>query len=338
MKIRFALLATALVAGNALAETTTTDFSTLPALSKERLSGSLTAAVATNYAGRGYVVSHSVAGGNGVGMAAVKLSYDVGQRKSYWTLESTIAYKAPFSGHTLYGNPRVSNALVAAQTNQKLAAAGLPAVATPDSVSGHDIHIGEKNIENEFAVVTAAKYTRPLWNVSAGHDFVHGGLLGVMAKHFRGQGASCVNELFVAPEWTPAPWFSAGIKTSLSIQGIEGWWFEPYMTFKAPIIGTPEDVKVAGVLTFAMSATAEYFNHGDFACKNGSQAFWIQFSTPWFVKENFIITPSVSFNWLGKGGMKANEISHVKAATGNSTYIPFREFGVVGTLSATYTF
>ncbi len=221
---------------------------------------------------------------------------------------------------------------------------------TPEQAQGYikayNPRIGAKNIENEFAVISAAKYKRDLWNVSMGHQFVHGGLYGVMAKHFRGQGASCTNEVFLAPEWTPKAWFAAGVKTSLSFQGLHGWWFEPYMTFKAPLVGTENgiisnastDLKLAAVLTLAMSATAEYYNYGDFACSNGSQAFWIQLSTPWFVKDNVIITPSVGFHWLGKGGMKANEKSHVKQATLDSSMVPFKNFGVVGTLSATYTF
>ncbi len=319
MKTKFALMLTALTAGTALATTapapapaaeapapapvaTAPDFATLPALSKERLDGSFTLGAATNYSGKGYVISRAVSGGEGVVMSALKLNYDIGKYQDYWTLNSTIAYKAPTSSHTLY--PPYT----------------------------------KKNIENEFAVITGAKYKQKLWNVSMGHQFVHGGLYGVMAKHFRKQGASTTNEVFLAPEWTPAPWFAAGVKASLSFQGLHGWWFEPYMTFKAPIIGTPDDIKLAGVVTFSMSATTEYYNEGDFACSNGSQAFVIQLSTPWYVKKNIILTPSVGFHWLGKGGMKANEKSHVKKATGNSDYVPFKNFGVVGTLTATYTF
>ncbi len=331
MKIKYAFLAAALTASSAFAATAPAeDFATLPVLSEKRLSGSLTVGAATNYTGRGYVISHAVAQGDGMGFGAVKLNYDIGKKKDLWSLESTIAYKAPFSGHTLYGNaplgPNVCKALTG-YTPEQLKAAG---VKTPT--------IGAKNLENEFVIMTAAKYKKDKWNLTMGHDFVRGGLLGAMAKHFHNQGASTVNEFFIAPEWTPAPWVAVGMKTSFSVQGVHGWWFEPYVTFKAPIIGTPENVKVAGVLTFAMSATADYFDGRYNACDNGSQAFWIQFSTPWFVKDNFIITPSVSFNWLGEGGLKANQASHAKHYTENESMVPFREFGVVGTLSATYTF
>ncbi len=343
MKIKLALMAALLTAGSAFATTTAPapDFSTLPALSKERLSGSLSAGYSTNYTGRGYVVSHSAAQGDSMSFAALKLNYDIGKKKDLWTLESTIAYKAPYSGHTLYGAAAVRNPYVLA------AAKGVPsaALANPaimarfqQAADSGMYKMPAKNLENEFVIMTAAKYKRDKWNVSMGHDFVHGGLLGVMAKHYHHQGASCVNEFFIAPEWTPAAWVATGVKVSFSVSGVHGWWFEPYVTFKAPIIGTPDDIKVAGVLTFAMSATADYFDGRYNACDNGSQAFWIQFSTPWFVTDNFIITPSVSFNWLGEGGLKANQSSEAKEATMNDSYVPFREFGVVGTISATYTF
>ncbi len=317
MKMRFALLTAALVASQAMAATDS--LSNEPVLSKKRLSGSMTVGYATNYTGRGYVVSHSVAQGDSVEFAALQLSYDVG-KESLWSFGSTIAYTAPSSGHTLYGNPTFGP-----QFN-----------CTP--LEGR--HIKQANIENEFAIVTSAKYTREKWNLTLGHDFVHGGLLGVMAKHYRDQGASVVNEIFIKPEWTPAPWVDLGVTTRFSFQGITGWWFEPYVTFKAPLIGTPEDVKVAARCTLAMSATADYFDSRYFACANGSQAFWVKFDFPWFVNEEktFIITPSVSFNWCGKGGMKANEVSEFRQATGDSTCKPFRNFGVVGGVSATYRF
>ncbi len=336
MKIKSAILAAALVTSAAFADTTvpaptltegTPDFSTLPALSAQRLSGSFTVGAATNYTGKGYVVTRSVVGGEGVAFAAIKMNYDIGKKKDLWSIDSTIAYKAPFSGHTLYGG--------------FVTGATLPTPAGPVKAN---YDIPDKNVENEFAIITAAKYKREKWNVTGGHQFVHGGLYGVMAKHFRHQGASCTNEVFLAPEWTPTAWFATGVKTSLSFQGLHGWWFEPYVTFKAPLVGTENglfskasnDLKVAAVLTFALSATTEYYNEGDFACANGTQAFYIQFSTPWFVKDNFIVTPMVGFHWLGKGGMKANEISHTKPL--REDLVPFKEFGVVGTLSATYTF
>lgn len=354
MKVRNALIA-ALLAAPAFADTaaTTTPVDSLanePVLSAKRLKGSLTVGYDTNYSGRGYVVSHSVAQGDSVGYTAVKLNYDMG-KESAWSLGHTLAYHVPMSGHTLYGNPNVGGAAAT-----QLAAAGLAQMGiTPDTVGAEAYgqylagatakakqnKIKQANIENQLTLMTELKYTAQEWNIAFGHDFIHGGLLGVMAKHYRDQGASVVNEVFIAPEWTPsnAKWFSTGIKTSFSFQGITGWWFEPYITLKAPVFGEPlTENSMLAIVTFAMSATADYFDSRYNACANGTQAFWIKLSTPYFVKENFIITPSISFNWLGKGGMKANEESEFKHYTGNPNCVPFREFGVVFGVSATYTF
>ena len=323
MKIRYALLAAALLAP-AYAGTTEPQVEIQEAPAAKRLSGSVTLGYDSNYSGRGYVVSHSVAEGDSMVYSALKLNYDLG-KPGQWTLGSTVAYQVPTSGHRLYGG------------GVKL---GKPMPIAPGVVlpAGHRVDIGDKNIENQFTVITDAKYTSTtgLWNVAMGHNFTHGGLLGVMAKHYRDQGASCVNEVFVAPEWTPYKWLSVGVKTSYSFQGIQGWWFEPYVTAKAPIIGTPEDIKLLGVLTLGMSATADYFAAPYNACGNGSQAFWVKFSTPWFVRDNLIITPSISFNWLGKGGLDANKRAEARPL--NDTAIPFRNFGVVVGISATYTF
>lgn len=338
MKVRNLLLA-AMFAAPAIAGTpvtapvTTVDpLANEPALSAKRLSGSLTLGYETNYTGRGYVVSHSVAQGDSVVYAAAKFNYDIGKRSNLWSLGHTIAYHVPTSGHTLYGGIKAGENRVPMGAIVPGATGYVPAGTV----------LKRPNIENQFTLMTEAKYTRPEWNVSFGHNFVHGGLLGVMAKHYRNQGASVVNEVFIAPEWTPQGdwrWLSMGVKTSLSFQGIQGWWFEPYITAKFPIYGEPQtEGSVLGVVTLAMSATADYFADPYNACGNGSQAFWIKLQTPWFVKENVIITPSVSFNWLGKGGMDANRRSHAKAYSGDPTMIPFRNFGVVFGISATYKF
>lgn len=363
MKIRYALLAAALLAP-AYAGTTEPQVEVKEAPAAKRLSGSATFGYDTNYTGRGYVVSHSVAEGDSVLYGALKLNYDIG-KPGQWTLGSTIAYQVPTSGHTLYGNPSIGPNIAAGAVDQtimgtlmgqdmseaaaqatlagiKAQNATLPTGATyNDTVkAAQKKKIKQANIENQFTVLTEAKYTSTtgLWNVALGHNFTRGGLLGVLAKHYRDQGASVVNEVFIAPEWTPYKWLSIGVKTSYSFQGITGWWFEPYVTAKAPIIGTPEDIKLLGVLTLGMSATADYFADPYNACGNGSQAFWIKFSTPWFVKDNFIITPSISFNWLGKGGIDANKGSEFRHYTENPTMVPFKNFGVVAGVSATYMF
>ena len=344
MKASYALLAVAALLTPAFAANTSEKtLDGVPALSAERVSGSFTVGYNSNYTGRGYVVTHSVAEGDSSEFMALKLSYDVGA-KSLWSFDSTVAYTVVSSGHTLYGNPGfsptgaaiavaqkvgVSPAMVA--QNPKLAGSAASLVGTP---------VKQANIENEFVVMTAARYTREQWNVAFGHDFIHGGLLGVMAKHYRDQGASCVNEVFITPTWTPTKWFELGVTTRYSFQGITGWWFEPHATFKAPIIGTPDDVKVAGIVTFGMSATADYFQSRYFACQNGSQAFWIKLSTPVFLNESksFVLTPSVSFNWAGKGAMKANEKSEFRLMTSDADNKPFRNFGVVAGVSCSYIF
>lgn len=280
------------------------------------LSGSLSVGYNTNYVGRGIVISHSVAEGDSSEFAALQLNYKLNEK---WSVDSTVAYTMVSSGHTLYGNPEFA-----------------PIFA----YVGRTGPIKEANIENEFAVVTALTYREKEWRVSVGHDFIHGGLLGVMAKHYRDQGASCVNEFFIKPMWTPssAPWFEAECAVRFSCQGITGWWFEPKMRFKAPILGTAENPRLAGIVELGLSATADYFESRYFACSNGGQAYWVKFMVPYFVNENFIITPSLSLNWLGRAAIKANKVSEYARFSGDPNNRPFRNFGVVAGISCTYRF
>lgn len=342
MKIRHTLLAAAF-AVPALAQTTlpaapvADKYDGVAPVSAERLSGAFQVGYATNYSGRGYVLTHSVAEGDSIVNSGLKLNYDMGKEK-LWSFTTTLAYTAPCSGHRLYGNPSMGkNILTGAIMQQN---PGIDAGTASAVAQQMDKKIKQANIENEFVVMNQFNYVpkNELWNVSFGHTFVHGGLLGVMAKHYRDQGASNVNEVFIHPEWTPYKWLSMGVKTSFSFQGITGWWFEPNITVKAPIIGTPEDIKVAGVLTLGLTATADYFDSRYFACANGTQAFFIKMQTPWFVNKNLVVTPGVSFNWLGKGGIKANKMSEYKYYSEDPNNTPFRNFGVVGSLSVTYLF
>ncbi|MBR5523425.1 MAG: hypothetical protein IKV82_08180 [Akkermansia sp.] len=338
MKIKTALLAAALAvpAFATTAPAVNTYKAEVPA-SVKRVSGALQVGYATNYTGRGYVVSHSVAQGDSVLNSALKLNYDFG-KQDQWSASITLAYTIPTSGHTLYGNPNASFNTIVGMAMKK-------GYSYDQAVQYAQANVGKAkikqlNIENEFAVVSALNYkpTSGLWSVSFGHDYIHGGLLGVMAKHYAKNGASCVNEFFVHPEWNPYKWLSMGVKTSYSVSGLCGWWFEPTITLKAPIVGTPEDIKVAGLLTFGMTVAADYFDNGHYACDNGTQAFYIKFQTPWFVKKNLIVTPGVSFNWAGPGAIAANKCSEFRAYSGNYYNYPFRNFGVVGSLSVTYTF
>lgn len=365
MKLRYAILATALLSTTVFAgEVPVTDPSIAPAQPEKRLSGDFTMGYNTNYSGRGIVVTHSVAEGDSTEFAALRYNYDFG-KKSAWSLDGAIAYTVASSGHTLYGNPPLGPnhfAAMGVMTGQIPSAfdakfgAGAWNAATPQqqqmftqgayvqqNMAGF-ARVKEANLENEFVFRTAAKYTQEKWNVAFGHTFVRGGILGVMAKHYRDQGASCVNEFFVAPEYTPYKWLSIGCTASFSCQGITGWWFEPHIRAMAPIIGhvgedgSVQDLKLLGVVELGMSATADYFESRYFACANGSQAFWVKLSTPYFVTDHFIVTPSLSFNWLGKGALKANEKSEYREYTENDSNVPFRNAAIVGSISATYKF
>ena len=310
--------------------TTTQDF--------KRLSGAVHVGGGTAYTCHGYVPSTAVVQGEGYGMGAIQLGYDFG-KEGAWSYMGALSYKAPISGHTLYGAPTaVSRETFAAVFPN--ASLMTPEVfeATYQAVKDKIHPMPEKNIENEFIVRNGLKYTNKLWNVSFGHDFIHGGIAGVVAKHFDGQKDSKMQQVWGNFEITPVAWFSADLNCARTFDTVEGWWFEAHARLKAPIIGSPEDIKVAGILEYGMSWCANFYDSAHNACSNGTQAFWLKLSTPWFVNEekSFILTPSVSCNWLGKGGMKANEKSEAKAY-GND-YVPFRNFAVVGDLTATYKF
>ena len=297
-------------------------FAQLPALSAKRLTGSFTMGYDTNYVGRGLVISHSVAEGDSCELGALKLNYDGGRKQQQWSIDSAIAYKAVSSGHTMYGPEPY---------------------AKIGSLTGGRMQVSPRNVENEFAVLTAVKYSGKKGHVSLGHEFVHGGLLGAFAKHFRQQSASCVNEVYLETVWTPAKWAEVGHATRLSFQGVQGWWFEPYVTLKAPVIGRDEHVKMAALLTLAMTATANYFDEGHHANANGAQAFWVKLATPYFATKNMIITPAVSFNWLGSGAQKAAKTASLRQAMtllgqDGSTLVPYRNFAVVGSVTCTRKF
>lgn len=320
----------------------------------KRLSGALHMGVGTAYTMHGYVVSRPVIQGEGYGMSAVQVAYDFG-KEGYWSYTGALSYKVPFSGHTLYGNPTMSRGQFAGVMAHKYPALSgfisqippteaafsqtpLPIGGTMEDAYQSNKKMGYKNVEDEFLVRNGLKYTREKWNVSFGHDFIHGGIPGVVSKHFDGNDHSYLQQGFLNFELTPVAWFSADLNVNRVFDNMDGWWFETHARFKAPIIGSPEDIKLAGILELGMSWAANFYESAHNACSNGTQAFWVKLSTPWFVNEekNFILTPSVSWNWLGKGGMKANERSEAKVF-GNH-YKPFRNFAVVGDLTATYKF
>ena len=306
------MMAAALVSASAFAGEATSDSFTTPSQDFKRLSGAFHVGAGTAYTCHGYVPTTEVVQGEGYGMAALQLAYDFG-KESFWSYNGGLSYKAPFSGHTLYGG----------------------AVRTKH---GFVYDIPDNNIENEFILRNGLKYTRNLWNVSFGHDYIHGGIPGVVAKHFDLENHSRMQQVWTNMEITPVAWFSADMNIARTFDTIDGWWFEWHARFKAPIIGSPENIKVAGILEFGLSASSQFYSPKHNACDNGLQAYWVKFSTPWFVNEEktFILTPSVSFNWLARGGRQANTQSHAKVF--GDQYTPFRKHAVVGDLTATYKF
>lgn len=354
------MMAAALMSASAFAGDATTDsYQVSSSQDFKRLSGAVHVGAGTAYTLHGYVVSRPVIQGEGYGMGAIQYNYDFG-KEGAWSYTGAISYKAPFSGHTLYGNPDTLNrSYFASQftaSPDALAAFGgsqaMLDATTADWLAGQTNaytsaveaeyqkkkQMGAKNVENEFIIRNGLKYTQQYWNVTMGHDYIHGGIPGVVAKHFDHQKDSKMQQVFTTFEVTPVAWFSADLNVARTFDTVQGWWFEAHARLKAPIIGTPEDITVAGIFEYGMSWCANFYDSAHNACSNGTQAFWLKLSTPWFVNDekNFILTPAVSCNWLGKGGMKANEKSHAKVF-GNQ-YKPFRNFAVVGEITATYKF
>ena len=328
MKKSLITMMAALVGAAYAGETTTVEV-TAPQDFK-RLGGAVHVGGGTAYTLHGYVPTRAAVQGEGYGMGAIQVGYDFG-KEGGWSYVGAISYKAPFSGHTLYGNPGYTRDQIAAMYP------GYPD-AVVDGIYAEHGQMGAKNIENEFILRNGVKYTENLWNVSAGHDFIHGGIAGVVAKHFDGERQSRMQQFWLTGEVTPVAWFSADMNIARTFDTVDGWWFEWHARFKAPIVGSPGDITVAGILEFGLSAAAQFYSPSHNASDNGLEAYWVKFSTPWFVNEekNFILTPSVSFNWLGRGGRQANTQS--KAKFYGDKYTPFRKFAVVGDLTATYKF
>lgn len=355
------MMAAALMSPAFAGDATTDSFQvSQPSQDFKRLSGAVHVGGGTAYTCHGYVPTTEVVQGEGYGMGAIQLAYDFG-KEGAWSYVGAISYKAPFSGHTLYGNPQnISRSYFANQFASspdaigQLGGAANAAGAANAWLAGDTTSptynaveaeynernqaMGYKNIENEFILRNGLKYTRQMWNTSFGYDFIQGGIAGVVAKHFDHEKHSRMQQVWVNGEITPVAWFSADVNVARTFDTMHGWWVEAHARFKAPIIGSPEDITVAGILEFGGSFTDSFYKYRHNACDNGVQAYWVKLSTPWFVNEakNFILTPSVSFNWLGNGGRQANKQSHAKAF--GERYQPFRDFAIVGDITATYKF
>lgn len=293
MKARYILLTVAALVSQAFAGTPTIEAPALdgnackkaPKLGCKRLTGSLSAGYATNYTCRGLVASHALVEGDSVEKLGLDLSYDIG-RKGFFTLENHTGYTIISSGHQMFGVPGYS-------------------------------------FDNELTVETSLKYSLKRFSVSAGHQFTRGGLLGALAHNVHNQGASVVNEAFVALAYSPLKCLELGVKTSYAFDGLQGWWFEPYIRNTFTLVGCCKAPKLQSVVTVGLSATSGFFNEND-ANKNGAQAIWVSAELPWHVTKQLVLTPGVSFNWLGCGATN----------TGNA----YRNQGVVGSLSASYIF
>lgn len=310
----------------------------LPATSAKRLSGSMTLGYDTLANDRGVVLSHSVLGGDGSPIGLLKYNWDFG-KPGAWSWDGMVYFRDVTSGHRLYGNPNFGSNFAESyvQKNFPSLTVGSPAYngAVKSMTQGP---VKQANAESEWVLQNGLKYTQDKWNVAFGHSFIRGGVLGVFAKHFRHQGASVLNEVYLRPEWTPTKWLSVGVDLRHSFSGIHGWWFLPDVTLKAPLYTEGDKVKLAAVCKLAMAATADYFDDTDSACNNGSQAYYMKLSLPWFVNDHVIITPGMGLHWLGRGAIYVNKRSAYAVATGNPSFVPFRNFAVVGSISATYTF
>ena len=292
MKTRYFLLAVAALVSQAFAGTPTIvapamdgTLKKTPMLSAKRLSGSMTAGYASNYTSRGIVASHALAEGDSAEHIAVDLSYDIG-RPGYFTIENHTAYTVVSSGHHLMG------------------ARGL-------------------NFENELVIETSLRYAMKKSFVSVGHQFTHGGLLGALAKHDKGEGASVVNELFVAAGINPTSWLELGVKLSYGTQGMKGWWLEPYAKGSWTLVGTAEKPTLDIVAMAGLTATSGNFGTYDVQ-SDGAQSWWIAVALPWHVTDSLILTPILSLNWLGEGAQNNGGL--------------YRNHGIVGSVNATYIF
>lgn len=293
MKARYFLLAAAALVTQAFAGTPTIVAPALdgtlpckkaPMLSAKRLSGSLTAGYASNYTCRGLVASHAMVQGDSTEYISADLSYDIG-REGFFTIENHTAYTVISSGHKLMGVPGV-------------------------------------NIENEFVLENSLRYTRKYAFASLGHQFTHGGLLGSQIKHGKGEGASALNEVFVTVGVTPLSWLEIGVKASYAFDGLKGWWFEPYAKGSWTLIGTGEKPTLEGVVMAGFTATTG--NFGEYAVQSdGVQSWWIAAALPWHLTESLVLTPIVSFNWLGEGAQNTGNLfrNHAIVASVNATYI-----------------
>lgn len=266
-------------------------------------SGDLYAGYASNYTCRGLVASHALVGGDGVIPVGVNLNYKLDNANS---IVGTASYTSLISGHEFMGREDES---FHNETN---------------------FNLGWQNKDGLLKNLST----------TVGWNLIHGGLLGYNAKNdwsdaaesWKKNAHSVAQEFYLNLNYDICQNWFAGITTSYGFQGSTGWWFQPYIGYKAALCPAADIVVTAG-----MSATASYFDAKSFwgdqeAQANGSQAWWLKAEMPIKVGvKNLSVVPFVSFNWAGSGALKVN-----KGLDKGSK--PYKNFGVVAGANLVYSF
>ena len=272
-----------------------------PVATSSPLSGDICAGYASNYTCRGIVASHSLTEGDGIIPASVDLNYKLDDCNS---VVGAASYTFLISGHHMAGERDFS------------------------FHNETDFLFGWKNRDGLLKNLST----------TLGWNLIHGGLLGNFARYdynttwmsdedvYRRNAHSVIQEFYLTLDYgLPGNWF-AGVTMSYAFQGMTGWWFQPYVGYKAALCPVTDIVVTAG-----MSATSSYFGAA-FEQANGAQAWWVKAELP--VKlgaKNLSLVPFVSFNWAGEGALKANRGSD----RGDK---PYKNFGVVAGAGLVYFF
>ena len=258
-----------------------------PVATSSPLSGDIYAGYASNYTCRGIVASHSLTEGDGIIPASVDLNYKLDDCNSVVGAASCTFL---ISGHHMAGERDFS------------------------FHNETDFLFGWKNRDGLLKNLST----------TLGWNLIHGGLLGSFAKYDHAH--SVTQEFYLNLNYDLTQSWFAGVTTSYAFQGMTGWWFQPYVGYKAALCPVTDIVVTAG-----MSATSSYFGAA-FEQANGAQAWWVKAELP--VKlgvKNLSLVPFVSFNWAGEGALKANRGSD----RGDK---PYKNFGVVAGAGLVYSF
>ena len=258
-----------------------------PVATSSPLSGDIYAGYASNYTCRGIVASHSLTEGDGIIPASVDLNYKLDDCNS---VVGAASYTFLISGHHMAGERDFS------------------------FHNETDFLFGWKNRDGLLKNLST----------TLGWNLIHGGLLGSFAKYDHAH--SVTQEFYLNLNYDLTQNWFAGVTTSYAFQGMTGWWFQPYVGYKAALCPVTDIVVTAG-----MSATSSYFGAA-FEQANGAQAWWVKAELP--VKlgvKNLSLVPFVSFNWAGEGTLKANRGSD----RGDK---PYKNFGVVAGAGLVYFF